>query len=75
MCVKNIILPHCLQKFNITFFKYLLLNILFIHKPKYCVSDLDESLRSDMKAKYFYAIATLLKVITQLSIQHIVIVL
>ena len=75
MCVENIILPQCLQKFNSTYFKYLLLNILFIHKPKDCDSDLDESLRSDLKAKYFYAIATFLKVIIQLSIQHIVIVL
>jgi len=73
--VTNIILPQCLQKFNSTYFKYLLLNILFIHKPKDCVSDLDESLRSDLEAKYFYAIATSLNVITQLPIQHIFIVL
>jgi len=75
MCVNNIILPHCLQKFNSTYFKYLLLNILFIHKPKDCVLDLHKLLRSDLKAKYFYAIAILLKVITQVSTQHIVTVL
>jgi len=65
--VNNIILPQCLQTFNSTYFKYLPLNTLFMHKPKDCVSDLDELLRSDLKAKYFYAIAILLK-ITQLSI-------
>jgi hypothetical protein len=74
MCKQHYPAP-MLAEVQHTYFKYLLLNTLFIHKPKDCVSDLDESLRADLKAKYLYASATLLKVITPLSTLHIVIAL